>query len=1026
MLAIYFCRVNRVDEVVLGLPVLNRGGKKYKQTLGMYAQLIPCKISIAGKTRVSELLQQIARDIRSAYRHARYPLSLLARHLNMVHEGRDRLFDVVLSYEIQDFNVCFGQSPLNRVRQAFGSTSRYPLSVSVCEFHEDDPVEIAVESSDAYLNAQEAEQLGRRIKDLAMAMIASEDADIFALPLVTDPESHELISARHADVPQHPAPQPYIKLFEHQAALRPSALAIKWASGRMNYGKLNARANRLARHLQSMGVEHGQVVAVLTPRQPQTLVAYLAISKLGAAFTPMDPDSPWQRIDALLQMSDARAVVVGETTHHLTDQLTVPWVDISGEQAPQKNRDIRAYNLDVPVKADDLAYLLFTSGSTGTPKGVLMNHAPLTRRLAWLARTFNFTSADVWLQSIQLTFDPALIEWFLPLTHGGCVALAPPGPVPPGELAFHAESLGATAMIFVPTTLRYFNHSAPHHPNLKLRLAISGGELLHRDLAAEFVRHTGARIYNLYGPTEACIFATAYLFDPKHSPDPVPIGKPVDDTRIYVLDHNLRPLPAGAVGEIFIGGDGLAQGYLNNPQANLRFVDDPFVPGARLYYSGDHGYWDEQDQLQFVGRQDDQIKLRGQRMEPAEIESAMLELPWVEAAAVKVLEQQLHAWLVLHTPTPAHQWQHTLREHLYQKLPSAMVPGYFTLIEDMPRQSSGKTDYSQLAPDPVSHDQHAGQNLDHKPYSSLERLLLGLWQDALGTDTMDIDSDFFSLGGNSIIALALLAKIEAQTGQAVSLALLLRNPTVRQLAGAIVERHHPIAVNLSRHQAGSPVYLAASGHGDALRMLPLANALDEHCHLQMLQPPLPGGPQSTMDIPALAEYYANHIEHQPHHTPPLLAGFSIGGIAALETARLLIARQVPIAGLVLIDTTYPSKLVQRPLLWRIGGWLVNKLRLQEMRLNQRTLGSLFNDPGLNTQIAAMHGYKAQPLSIPVTLLISTGFMRWYRPLFKPWYKVFGEALQERHLPGFHGTLFDAEHVAALADAIKDAQRQEIE
>jgi thioesterase domain-containing protein/phenylacetate-coenzyme A ligase PaaK-like adenylate-forming protein len=668
--------------------------------------------------------------------------------------------------------------------------------------------------------------------------------------------------------------------------------------------------------------------------------------------------------------------------------------------------------------------MLFTSGSTGAPKGVLMEHAPLARRLAWLARTFNYGPKDVWLQSIQLTFDPSIIEICLPLTQGASIALPPPGQLAPTDIAHHAQAFGATSIIFVPTTLRYFNQNAGQYPNLKLRIAISGGEVLHRDMAMKFVNQTGAQLYNLYGPTEACIFATAYHFDHKKLDDPLPIGEPVDDTRIYILDANQQPLPVGTVGEVFIGGRGLARGYLNNEEITAqRFIDDPFVAGERLYHSGDNGYWDHNGQVNFVGRIDNQIKLRGQRIEPGEIENALCELPQIDAAAVKKVDNELHGWLVITTELDATLCQALCEEiatELAHKLPDYMVPAGFTQISSMPRQTSGKLDYSSLEPDPPPASNRAGDIAGKSDQAStdLQKLLLALFRQTLEQPNLGVKSDFFKSGGESLTALNLLSAIDKKIRQKLPLSILLHNPTVMTLSNAIVQRHHGLMVNLSKHQGGTPIYLAASGHGDALRFAPLADALGGAYDLRMLQPPIADGYTAYHSIAELAQYYAALIEQQHHQSPPIIAGFSVGGIAALETARQLTTRRVPTAGLILIDTTYPMRMFSRNALWRFCGWLIKSLGLQELSINQRTMGSLFSDPGLNGQIAALNKYHPAQLSLPTTLIISSGFRRWYRLLFKPWQRVFKNQLNEQHLEGFHGTLFAPEHVAELAKLIQ--------
>lgn len=1021
-LSIYFCRIYTKSELTFGLPILNRGGKRFKDTLGMFVGMIPFTVDLAQAQSAPELIGQINRQLKRAYRHARYPLSHLGRDLNMIHHRQDRLFDIVISFEIQDFTVKFGDASLNKIQQMFSSKARYPLSIAICEFHDDDPVEVAIESSTEQFTMAQTKALALRLHHLMVEMTCCDNVAIDTLPLLTAAEHYELIHGKHADVPEFPNPQPFILAFEHQAALRPDACAVRTLTENISYQTLNHQANRLAHQLIGCGIKPGDIVAVALPRQSETIVAFLAVAKARAAFVPIDPDAPLERIVQLIDMSRASLALVGNCSRQWAGTLAIATIDIECVSAPQYDQSLPSSDLEDKPRMNDLVYLLFTSGSTGKPKGVLMEHGPLSRRLAWLGRTFKFTPQDSWLQSIQLTFDPAMLELFVPLIRGGTLALAPPGQVAPVELAGLAESLEATCIIFVPTTLKYFNQVAANHPNLKLRMAISGGELLHRDLAMEFVRQTGAQIYNFYGPTEACIYATVQHFDKDCPDDPVPIGSAVDDTRIYILDKNLQPVPQGAVGEIYIGGKGLARGYLDNPQADQRFVSDPFVPGLTMYCSGDNGYYDDNGRLCFVGRIDNQIKLRGQRIEPGEIETRLCDISFVKAAAVKKHEEALHAWIVLNQK-PDQVLMAKLRKALLGKLPGHMIPSHFTVLSDMPRQSSGKTDYNQLIADPIVM-QRDSDNTENKG-NDLENLLLNLWQEILPDTPYGLDSDFFAVGGNSLKALELLDKLRAQMGQRLPLSMLLHNASPRRLAKALIERHHPLMVNLSKHEYGTPVYLCASGHGDALRFVPLAKALKGNFHLIMLQPPELEGYTTYHTIGELAQYYADMIEHRHHHQPPVIAGFSVAGMSALETARRLISQGVSIASLVMIDTTYPQRLFNRPRLWRICRFLVNSLNIQHLSINQRTLGSLFNDPGLNGQIMAIKSYRPAPLSIDIQMIISSGFNRWYKLLFKPWKNLFAHHLKETHLDGFHGTLFNPEHVEGVAKVIQKSTQKSV-
>lgn len=1029
-LSIYFCRTANKHQILLGIPVLNRKGKRFKNTIGMFSAVIPLLVNVSPTQSVAQLLKEIAISLRAIYRHSRYPLYQLTRERNLLDSGRDSMFDVFLSFEPHNLGVYFGQSQQCHPRKFIAQNARYPLLVNLGEYHSEAPVELAIEASSDYFTEQGASQLSQRLQAMLKAIADNPDCQTQHLPLMSADERYDLLVSKHADIPCHSHTKPFITTFEHLAALNPNATALHWldehnTEQQMSYSEFNAQANRLAHHLLGQSFKPNDIVAVLAPRLPQTLISYFAIAKIGAAYLPIDPDTNIERIELLLGHCTAPAVLSGGNSIELPNQRKT--IDIDTLHGPLYDQALPNHNPDIELNPDGLAVVLFTSGSTGAPKGVMMNHSGLAKRMAWLARTFHFGPKDVALQSIQLTFDPSLIEILLPLTHGGSVALPPPGKLAPTAVAKYCERFGATYISIVPTIMRYVCQSASEHPDIKLKAVGCGGERLTRALAQQFSELTGATVYNFWGLTETTIFATSYAFDPATGFDPLPVGEPIDDTTVYILDDNLNPLPQGVTGQIYVGGSALSLGYLNEPQLSAeKFIDNPFEPENRLFVTGDLGYFDDQGQLQFVSRIDSMLKVRGQRVEPTQVEAALTSLSFVKGAAVKLHEEQLHGWIEPNHLMPDDKLdilEQNLSEALLRKLPAYMVPSGFTQVETLPRQSGGKLDYKALVYDPMAAKYQASTQHQVEPQNDLEQVLLTLWQQTLKAPELQVTSDFFKFGGNSLDALNLLGAIEKQLSHRLPLTTLLQNSTVRDLAKAIMHQHAPIEVLLSDNEQGIPLYLAASGHGDAMRLEPLAKALSGRYHIRMLQPPMHQDYIKYQSLTDLAEHYAELIERNSHQHPPVLAGFSIGGTTALETARILITKGVSIKALVLIDSSYPSWLLRHTPAWRLAAYLVNKLSLQELSINQRTLGSLFSDPGLNGQIQALSSYQPKPLSYPVTLVISAGLKKWYGRFIRPWRKLFGEHLSEQHLPGFHGNLFAESQVDNLANVFIDLDKK---
>jgi amino acid adenylation domain-containing protein len=727
-LALYFGRLAGRSQVLVGVPTLNRGGRRFRATPGMFVGVLALAIDVTPGQSAGELVAGAAAAMRAALRRPRYPLSELARSLQILRSGRDSLFDLILSFEQQDYAVHFGAARRVDSRQFFSGVARYGLGVTVCEFHPEQDLELVLEASADCFTHEEVDPLARRLWHLAQLLAAEPLRPVGELPLVAPEEQAALLAPA---IPAAPDVEPCIRSFERHAAARPDAVALVWDGGSMDYGTLDARANRLAHRLVALGAGRDRVVAVALPRSADLVVAVLAIAKAGAACLPLDPDAPVARLAGILQDSGALALLLQEDA---LDRLGVlhPRAVVTGWEPALA--DHTAMAPPVTLQASDLAYVLFTSGSTGRPKGVMVEHAALAQRMAWLTRTYGVVPQDRSALATQATFDPSLIELYLPLVNGAGVALAPPGRLHPESVAEFAMRHAVTIMAFVPSTLSGFLDAAAGRPALRLRVACCGGEVLSPELMARYLAGTSARLFNVYGPTEACIFATAWACVPQSGGQPLPIGTPVDGTVVRVLDDALRLQPWGVPGEICIGGAGLARGYLNQPALTAAaFVDDPHRPGERLYRTGDRGWLTPDGQLHFSGRLDRQVKLRGYRVELGEIEAALLAAEGVTQAAVQPVQSDgrlaLHAW-VGGAGAPAPE---SLLRLLRLRLPDYMVPARLVVLPELPCNSTGKIDHAALPPIPAP-----APVLAHRaPASALERDLLAIWQEALGRRSPD-------------------------------------------------------------------------------------------------------------------------------------------------------------------------------------------------------------------------------------------------------------------------------------------------
>ncbi|HEX8202153.1 MAG TPA: amino acid adenylation domain-containing protein, partial [Isosphaeraceae bacterium] len=575
------------------------------------------------------------------------------------------------------------------------------------------------------------------------------------------------------------------RLFEAQEARTPEAVALAFEGRALTYRALNARANRLAHHLRGLGVGPETLVGVCLDRSPEMVVALLGILKAGGAYVPLDPAYPPERLAFMLE--DSRAPVL-LTERHLRAVLPAAGAEVVclDSDAP----GIDGQPEDNPAggaAADHVAYVIYTSGSTGTPKGVEVPHAALGNFLQAMRTLLGVTARDALLAVTTLSFDIAGLELFLPLIVGARVELVPREVAADGaRLAARVDEPGVTFLQATPATWRLLLEGGwAGKPALTM---LCGGEALPRALADRLL-DKGAALWNLYGPTETTIWSSAARVEPGEGA--VPIGRPIANTQLYVLDARLRPVPVGVTGELYIGGAGVARGYLRRPALTAeRFVPDPFgkAAGARLYRTGDLARWRPDGSLDCLGRIDHQVKIRGFRVELGEIEAALLRHPAVRAAVVVAREdasgeQALVAYTV--ADPGAEIAAADLRRGLHEALPEYMVPSAFVALEALPLTPNGKVDRGALPPPGAARVEAEGPYVP--PRGPIEEALAGIWGELLGRDRIGVHENFFDLGGHSLTATQLLARLRDTFAVEPSLRDFLEGPTVAGLA-RLVER----------------------------------------------------------------------------------------------------------------------------------------------------------------------------------------------------------------------------------------------
>ncbi|MFD3995343.1 amino acid adenylation domain-containing protein [Streptomyces sp. NPDC058583] len=779
--AVLLSRSGAGADIPLGSPVAGRTDEALEDLVGFFVNTLVLRTDVSGNPTFRELLERVRATDLAAWAHQDVPFDRLVETLNPERSAaRHPLFQVMLS-------VTDAAGPVPRLAGLRAESEFTALDIAKFDltftFHEHRAADggpaglgITVEYATDLYEAASVSAVTARLVRLLEAAAGAPDVPIGDLDVLAADERTQLLDTWHGTARSRPAAS-LPQLFAVQVARTPDAVAVTLGGERLTYAELDRRANRLAHRLIAEGVRPGSRVILFLERSLEAVVAILAVVKAGAVYVPLDTRYPADRIELIVRMSGG--------TLFLTDRdpgdLELPSGARTMTITQSASADLPDTAPEVDVHPEQLAYAMFTSGSTGVPKGVAVTHRNITE----LAADTRFTGdahRRVLLHS-PLAFDATTYELWAPLLSGGTLVVAPPGLL---DTAALASVLAAESITGLWLTVGLFRLVAEEDPGAFAGLGEvwTGGDVV----PPEAVRRVmdacpNLTVVNAYGPTETTTFATSHeIHRPFDYQGALPIGRPIDNTRLYVLDEHLGLLPAGVQGELYIAGTGLAQGYLDRPALTAeRFVADPYgPPGSRMYRTGDLVRWSREGEIEYLGRADQQVKLRGFRIEPGEIESALVTHDSVAQAAVIVREdrpgdKRLVAYLVGHggtAPDPD-----LLRAHADGLLPDYMVPSSFVVLDALPLTSNGKLDRRAL-PAPAATPVSSGR----QPRNPREEVLCGLFADVLGVPAVTIDDDFFRLGGHSLLATRLISRIRTALGAELPVPTLFENPNVAALA----------------------------------------------------------------------------------------------------------------------------------------------------------------------------------------------------------------------------------------------------
>ncbi|WP_338580278.1 non-ribosomal peptide synthetase [Pseudomonas sp. ML2-2023-6] len=795
-------------DIRIGVPSANRPRQETHGLIGFFINTLVLRAELDGRLAFADLLHQTRQATLDAQGHQDLPFEQL---LEAFPQAREQgLFQIMFNHQQRDLGA-LRRLPglLAEELQWHSREAKFDLQLH-SEEDRHGRLTLAFDYADELFDAGTIARLAEHYVSLLEQVTACSTRPLGDLQLLNAQQVSE--QQQWSAAPCAPAERWLPELLEQQVQQAPDAIALMWDGGSLDLASLHAQANRLAHYLRDKGVGPDVPVAIAVERSPQLLIGLLAIIKAGGAYVPLDPDYPPERLAYMLQ--DCGATILLSQSHLLGrlpagKTLSV----IAMDSLKLDNWPSHAPGLH--LHGDNLAYVIYTSGSTGQPKGVGNTHAALAERLQWMQATYALQVDDVLMQKAPISFDVSVWECFWPLITGCRLVLAGPGEHrDPQRIAQLVEQFGVTTLHFVPALLRLFVDEPQTRQCSSLRLLFAGGEALPAELRNHVLQQLPAvQLHNRYGPTETAINVTHWqcnLADGERSP----IGRPLANVLCRVLDSELNPLPAGVPGELCIGGSGLARGYLDRPGLTAeRFVADPLgEPGARLYRTGDQVRWNAHGVLEYLGRLDQQVKLRGFRVEPQEIEACLLAQPAVAQVAVMIRETAAGPQLIgYYTALPGAACEDQLKAALAEQLPEYMVPAQLLRLDAMPLSPSGKLDRRAL-PEPV------WQAREHiAPQTALEQQIAAIWSAVLGLERIGLRDDFFALGGHSLLATQIVSRVRqacdvelalrtlfeaSELGEFVAQVQAIQAAGQRntQLPIALVDRNQPVALSYSQQR----------------------------------------------------------------------------------------------------------------------------------------------------------------------------------------------------------------------------------
>ena len=750
----YIYRFTGERDITIGTPVLNRSGARQKNTFGMFVSTMPFRTSVDENLTFLEFLKMIMKEQRRYYRNQRYPMDLLVKDLDLAQQGNNKLFEISLSYQNSTYEQSFAGHDME-LAWTFNGYEENSLTIHINDRMGRGELDIDFDYALDAFDHEHIEKMSEHFINITNLVLDDPQLKLFEIDYMAEDELDKIIYQWNQTQVDYPEDKCIYQLFEEQVERTPDRCAVSYQGQELTYRQLNNLSNQLAGILRDKGIKPDQLVGLMVERSLEAVVGIYGVLKSGGAYLPIDSNNPEERCRFMLEDTQCKILLIQSK---LRDKIPG---DYQGEiielESLMGNAQQETANLTPLSSPENMSYIIYTSGSTGKPKGVMVEHGGLTNYIWWAKEYYCSDSEANFPLYSSLSFDLTVTSIFVPLVSGGSISVMPEEK---GNLISKVvDEDGLRVVKLTPAHLSLIKDK--DNSRSSVDQMILGGEDLKAGLAREAVESFQGKltIHNEYGPTETVVGCIVHQFDLDEEYSSVLIGKPIQNTQIYILDERKQPVPVGAVGEIYISGAGVARGYLNRPQLSKdRFVDNPFLEGEGMYKSGDLARYLPDGKIQYLGRVDNQVKVNGFRIEIGEIESALLKHPAIDDGVVAIkLDHNDKKYLVGYFISDEKLTTGDIRAHLLELLPEYMVPTRYVSIDEIPLTTNGKVDRTKL-PEP---DSEIDTGVDYvPPETEKEIIITQIWSDVLGLDKVGIFDNFFELGGDSIKAIQISTRLK--------------------------------------------------------------------------------------------------------------------------------------------------------------------------------------------------------------------------------------------------------------------------